>query len=406
MNGDDEIVFTPSREGLIYNEKTMASINGIRKEFLENILASIQKRLDAATTHAEAVKIMDKIRTEYSNSSILGNVTWKGLVVPPMRSYVFDTHGGRIRGLQWLPGAYRNSVRGRVDIVYGAYVVYGYPYIDQSTVSSTNKRKVRQYFTDKGLGLNAIYFVNSPQELLDNVWFDNDRLIDWKDIAAIKLNTQPRSYGGGGVKYEGGYDVFVNGYWRVETVPDDAKILYVPIKELDEWEHTFSFLKKHDPDLTIIKVGANRLPKFLRDRPKAKQISVKMLLDILDRTWDTLTDTEKDYMVRRNNFGYDYSLSYSKDLADHVDDPMIKRIARLNKDGNTKKVEEVIALANMKPQVMNRHNTRIAAHAKTTDIHKWDLQTAYPLIRNGYSGRRDDAILYINAKYNANKEKK
>lgn len=269
MNGDDEVVFTPSREGLIYNGITKNSLMGIREEYTSTLKVHIKSMIENADSHYAAWKMRNTMIKEYGVKMVEG-VQYKGLDFP--NNLLNMSTGVYFRSTHWHPGRARNSVNGGMQtgmdtLDQAAMVIVGYA---GTGVSSANKARIRQYAREKGITILAGHYgsnivLTSETTLPGAPWTDKFPVHKWKDILAATKSEKVAS-SGGGFSYEGRYDVYntSTGGFEVDDVPAGAKVLYYSPADASHKSNFLDRILEIDPDVVIIEATANRHAKIAR----------------------------------------------------------------------------------------------------------------------------------------------
>ena len=204
MGGSDEVVFSPSRESLIYDDLTNATLEGLKKEYNDNLQKTLQATIDACADRSEALKTALQFKEDYS-SSLPFTLNYKGAALPDVeapflwdegsataaRSYGYTRDAKGNYGTFWYPNRTRNSVYNGVfgNYVHAKTIIFNAP----SSITSMHKRKIRQYASDNSRALGDTFFIRAPKEKVTNhEWFEH-RMIDWNEINKIKFKSASRA---------------------------------------------------------------------------------------------------------------------------------------------------------------------------------------------------------------------
>ena len=307
----------PSREALVDGTGTEKAAAEIAARIPGKILAAVQRDVDTATSHADALRIAIDGKQKYGVD--LSLLTYRGTALPTEYT---DT--GRTNGVKYAEGRNVNlSTGGRYS--YGN-VAYGVERWNDTTwitgftpekFSGPQRNKVWIWEDEQGLARSKRVVLcadNGPQ----TPFVDKARVIDWQTIKKIKL---PKS-GGANTRLSGSYDALTEDGFAYEVAAEDIRdgepLFYSGHNQAGLYKDLVSDLDKY----TIVQMPDTRVAKFLRMFPKAKPIAGEAQ-GAYDR-WHAKQNTNllKALVVRRHWSKLPRSFDPSK-----VDDPEIKRLA-------------------------------------------------------------------------------
>ena len=345
MNGEDEVVFTPSREGLQYVEKTKKSLKGLAEEVDSNAMVGLQAEVDAATTPEEAFKVRGNIMSRFaftSYQSQLQSLTYKGeemLAPGAYFSYKDDKNEDSRNVILWKTTYHRYAVQtgstaGVRDV---SWIIVNYP--SKTGVSGQHKRKIKHYirsqdYLGKSLG-NAIILINRPKSAInDSKWFDS-KIIDWNDIPTIRID--PVGYSGGGRASENG------GYMTIDPatmsqsirhdVAHDATVVYWTKADRSPSQAELQIIARHLPNVVFVETPRNRHDKLERSFKNAVEYYTARAKAI-KLVQNAMTDHDWAVLASKTS-GNRYSVTghrvkkIAKILGDDLDKVLDKRLAEL-----------------------------------------------------------------------------
>ena len=321
MNGDDEVVFTPNREALIYNPITTNAISGLQEEFNEYFKDFLSSALDACKDHMEAYQKYNEFTRTYGRG-ILEGITYKGDDFIQDHLFVETDDGSHVnaRCLNWKPNRSRNSVRGEsmsITMLQNASVIITGYKGSSGGVSSDHKRRIKDWAVSNGLSINGGYYSSvvlfKEDVLPGGVWTKHFQTYKWADI--MKATRKERESSGTGFSYGEAYDVYnpdTNCY-EVDTIDNpDAKVLYYTPASHYVPNDLAKRICEMDEDIVIVSATANRHGKLKRLYPNAEYIYVnKYMKEIGEQQFEELTDEDKETLLYRHMYEeYYYNNDY------------------------------------------------------------------------------------------------
>lgn len=284
MNGRDEVTFTPSREGLIYNGVTKSAVVNLRNEYQKKIREHVESSIASAKDFHEAFEKSKTLRNSYS---WLGNtVKWNGLELSDFHivdEREHDKNGNPVRAsfLRWdFEGTYR-PVKSDYPMNYSQIVnehyiiITGYP--AKKTVSTANKERIKEYlydikkWTQRGRAYYTQVYFTDMTEITNEHIFDADKhkIAKWSDVLVKtrepNINTAPKVAG----KYHC-WDSTQGGFVLRPVREDEKIIFWTPARNevKPKLEHVKD-IAKNMPEYTMIQDNANRHGKLKKDFPTA-----------------------------------------------------------------------------------------------------------------------------------------
>lgn len=392
MNTYDEVVFTPSREGLIYAAQTNSTVEMLRAEYRTAVTKNIKDTMDNATTFSEAFSAYREFERTY-HSTLLTGLKFQGQSMPAGNIRISSGAGTTVTACAtiWNTNSYRYSVQSNRELSYesvmSALIITNYP--STSGVSGPNKAKVKAYRSDNDIkGNNVIFVTDGVTPGLP--WTADAKVVDWSIIKAIRLSVQNSRYAG--KSYGGGYDVFDSavGYYSLthDLVKTDEVVYYSKAKNRDSSymsSYDREFIEAYIPDVKIVECGLNRHEKLVRLFPKAmtpaqaKARVAKMVVASL-----TPQELEQIRVQSVRHLDYLSRIDYTM-----INDPELSRALEVHR---MKETPGTKAFAKIPATDRDALLDKIGAHKIKDITHR------YPLLTWDTS-RSVDYVIYINAKY-------
>jgi len=386
------VYFTPSRESLMFNDTTKATIEIVKDRVKTELEAAIQKQINDATTARDAMILVrdagtmgyGKIEAKFQNKDI-------------PREYKFDDRIIVLTGVK----EYRRKDWDKYETVGLSTILdsvffYGY---DSDSWSPYKRQKLEQWIEKQGENYdrpkNYVLLNHIPRDL--RFWLRKDQIEAWADPDAEKIVREKTMVGNSwNQRPSGSYSGYVNGVFEDIIEADEidtSKPLFYYKQDKSAWGHepTVEIIKVLEKDATIIRLAKNRINKFLRDFPMAQEVDEYNKQ--AQANWHkSLTEDEKIYLHYENNYNSSQSIPSFLD-ADKIDDPELKRVVRIRKS-NPKKLMELNRLFDEAPKFSFKDPSEkyplLAAAA-----HKW-------YYRSSVSDKDETHLyLYINAAYAA-----
>lgn len=278
------VAFQPNREYLHYTPKTISALNGLKEEYRENLVKTVQKEVDEQPTRLEAIKKFNSWRRLMRNEDMSINpadITYQG---EAMKFGVYLDY-------QWIHGRGIFPVdrreRNIVDLET-AVIVYGF---ESDKLTPYQKQKLNLWASENGHFAPVFYFC---KEVPGDGWLDDITQVKWETITSIKISRGPKGPRQPKAKPE--YDIYCNGKFSTVTDLDTAKPILYSTKT--DWKQVTAEGNRSQPALPEIQfvfVGLNRRDKFLKAFPSAKPLR-DGLKEQVQIYIDNLTETQKSHL--------------------------------------------------------------------------------------------------------------
>lgn len=346
MNSSDEIVFTPAREGLIYNGITNASLKGIREEYNASLFDYIKTEVEAQESFIDAYKMYSDFKNKYRNLDLRA-IQYNSLSL--VSQFLKYDDGTVMQALTWVPGRTRSAVstqRVSVDTIANSsgLIISGYKGVG---VSSDHKRRIKQYAREiaekpleKGY-YSPLVILFSGDSMPDTERTEGFQTTSWKDILdATKPEKVARAISG--FSYDGAYNVWVEGYgWDVLDLEDGDDVLYYSTHKQYMSADIRDRIIKENPDIKIVQANANRHKKLVRLHPTAVRFeSYKWEQKFTDEdfaklTADDLENLKTKFIYEEGYNRWSYRSSFLQAIKDkyvsEIADPELRNLATLYK---------------------------------------------------------------------------
>jgi hypothetical protein len=355
MNGKDEVVFTPSREGLIYNAITKSAVVNLRNEYQAKIREHVNNALTNAKSYHEAYDRYQEYNGKYR--WLASSVSWKG--IPLSNFQIMDPKGviddkgntkpGRAMFIRYNPNSTYRPVSNGEYLSYSQVrnseyiVVLGFP--ARKTISAGNKERIKEFFHDieqiiprNRYSYKNIYFTHLT-ELTNNEVFDYkaDHIYKWSDILAVTREPAVAQ-----TKTAGRYHCYdkATGHFTLRDVKEDEKIIFwSPARDAYKPKDAYVVdIANTMPQYTMIADNANRHEKIKKDfkdaqdwykfAPTYEQMVAKRDFDKLDAEF-----FEHYYIASNVNRSRDLQIDrwggLSRDISGALDRLLDKEYARI-----------------------------------------------------------------------------
>jgi len=354
MNGRDEVTFTPSREGLIYNGVTKSAVVNLRNEYQNTIREHVEKSIAGAKDYHEAYERSKEMRKKYT--WLNNSVKWNGMELSNFAIMDPDKHDSNgnptyAEFIRWhFEGTYR-PVQAGYTLSYESVmkneviVITGYP--AKKTISTANKARISEYMYDikkwavKGAYHYFYVYLTDKSEITNGHIFDADehRVVKWSDVLTQtrepNITVAPKVAG----RYHC-YDAS-QGKFVLRPVKSDEKIIFWTgardgIKP--KYEHVRD-IAKNMPEYTMVEDNANRHAKLRKDFPTAQPwwkfrttyeaFVAKRDFDNLDAAYFEHYYVNSNIPNRQLGLPWGTSLKAIQSALDKLDDKEYASIARM-----------------------------------------------------------------------------
>ena len=394
--GIGDVAFVPSREALKLNDpQTKAKI----QEILQREKVEKQAALLALVAEAPDAPEAARIAKEARKIGLKEEAVWQGKPVPDALKLEGAklTVGSVVRKDRDKGfGEVRSIPNGTPTFWLGGFPNPKFtPYKRQKLDQWWRKNRDRLVPEGEAAPVDFVIAPEVPQEIRD--WIPEGRILPWAQVEAEKISKpkQEREDADGRPKKpQGTYPAYSGGGGRGDhdpaDVPVDKLFYYVGSAAWNAYRHddVDQILRSVEGAFVFV-LAQNRLPKFLRDNPAAREISAFVKAQAED--WlDSLTDDDLLALSMNGNTpGIIRDLDVSR-----VDDPELAKVAAA-----AARHDEVQALRSaysrwVRPEVPKPH----------------DVSVKYPLMDgldfHHFHGRtpHDHVYLYINAAHAAREE--
>lgn len=311
--------FPPPRESLMDTKTTRESIEMIQNVFSSHVNLVIQKEIDACQTPGGALRVMMEWRKVLDGRTHTKTFSYRGNDVPEFiqgRFCVTSQDSYKLSSHNWF-----NQVA--TEYVASALFVKNYK---PTGFTASHKKKLNLYQEQNGLDFNN--YVLADAEFTDQ-WFEGATIVDWAEISKLKIPTKRRYSRTGVAKPTGSYKkAYVNGQY-VDTLVaadiDTSKPIFYTTGEVF-FNCSHEAIATHKPGgFTYVFLTPNRVNKFCRDFPKAKEPN-EFLRKLVERKAKKITREDMYLEAVRQN-ARRTCLEYID--ADRVLDPAIKHAREL-----------------------------------------------------------------------------
>jgi len=324
MNGADEVVFTPSRESLVYDPITTNSIAGLEEEYNEAILKFIQDEIDGQKNHRKALKRALELREQFGRKFLPSKFTYKGEECNTYANFVYDeARDGKVvkvtrRYVEFRPSRSRNAVSRETNgysienMLQKTLIIVGY---NKHSISADHKLRIRTYMDAKGMNR---HMWSSVVMLLPEAAIDWDNFaasithVKWSDVMAATKVTAARNV----TERDGSYDVLQkgDGWYQEEDIESTDNIHYY--LSGDYGKHgigpgALNDLFKYEPDAKVVCIRTTQEAKLKRLYPNAKVLNtVPYAKRVANEVWDAMTKEQIEAIRIRKvypTFTYSYN---------------------------------------------------------------------------------------------------
>lgn len=284
-----EVQFTPSREELQTTTKTIETLKKYRELLVEQMVPKIQAEVDACTSYTQAYhKAQSNMSSVFSGTLVgrVGALTYKGEPVPEDLKNSFE-----MKSIRWnMEGS--KSVKSQGTIVSPTADSLYIKNYDPSRFTKVHAAKLDAYLEQEKIDLDRpntgrIIIRCDDEDLLK--WYDECVIIDWKDVAPIKVSLPVTSQEKKEKKWEG----MGGGQEYGKHIPDITKKIYFCSKSHLSGRNFYSGRLKEfvDDDTQLFMVTDSERPKFKKKYPTAKHLT-DWYGDKINELLSELTDEE------------------------------------------------------------------------------------------------------------------
>lgn len=371
--GMGDVNFTPNREALHYTPRTEETLGKLSSRVSEGLRKSAQSEIDKCSTHYEAM-----IAAQHWHRIAQGRqYTYRGIEIP--RVFKEDC---------WVynPNAYRYvmSRESRLDVstLTNSLQVTGY---ENEQVSSTVRRKVKQYLADNSIGVKYVIFV---KDRVGGKWTEGLPSADYSVIKAIRLNNGPRAKGRSvGEPVRCWVDGKIASH-PVDQVPGKAKVLFSPAQDVSGRDLVAAL----GSDITFVELAKNRWDKFMRENTGTKSID-DALKEALNKIVNDMSMSDRLFIS-----GARYRLDCLKGLDDsRIEDPDLAAVVRgVNANKNREFISRYRYVANAMSAI------DIAVPTVKSGVE--GVLDKYPLLKYDGDADREHIYNYVNHFYKESKQ--
>ena len=374
--------FVPSREALAETKATKDTRATIKARVEREKYPALTKYIESASTKAEAMK---RAREAQSIGLNRQNCTWRGQVVP-----VRFTNGPYtvVHGVKrW--GDKDCKPVAEIDSSNDIRWVLNFP-VDAKDFTKVKRLKLEAWQEQEEVETPQYWIMVRSNSLhpSDAPWIDNERVHDWNDIDAMVVTQRkaPRRDG----RPSGSYDGYVGGV-RTSVIKaediDTSKPLFYYIGY--RYSVPSGAFLMDSPNTTVVRLPSNRVEKFQRDFPMAREIN-QACREVAQAWLKTVSEgTLEAYAAQSTTEG-----SFASELdASRIDDPELARYIRVAK------------------QDLTSFKNQVRMYSKWVAIPRKEIANPftdkYPLVsflRYLPPGQHNHLYLYLNAAYAAGKE--
>lgn len=390
------VSFVPSREALMDSERTKKTLENIKREFQAAAIRAVQRDVDAASSHSEALTAFVKARDALPRDAQPDPSTlkFKGESLPEFPELMGSNQLANA-GYKYSTGKRKPNL---ATLAEGIWVT-GY---DNDNFTGGQREKLKLYLIHE-LGQPDGYdttkrplFLTPDATFPHDKWVPKDLQFEWETVRKWKIpgNVQ---VGGYGIK------VITGSYWTYR--PDIAGTSEVAASDLPSdhlyWIRSGKYdggnwwatIRKEDPKATLVLLSVNRIDKFKRDLPHAK--NAKEAMGELVRA--RIKKLPADHRLAMNVYKPD-EISRLKTVRNDLDDPALKRVVKLavvavNQRSTLRQIRE------------DAQRWAVQLPAATDEPALETVRKRYPLIYAvSYAAPAEDLRLYANAAYAARKK--
>lgn len=376
------VSFTPSREALQMNAQTKNTLVYVQDRMNKEKETAIARLIDEAPNPQEAVKVaIDAQRIGYKQPPM-----YKGKPVPLATTRADgDTPFVVVHGQK-----YRRSKNWSKDKTLGAtmwqkgFWLTGY---ESADFTAYKRQKIDQWLSEKGLSTPEFFILTKECPIPE--WVDPATIHPWNEVAAQKIvrETQKRYDG----RPTGSYEGYLATKWQSVIEAKDIDTTKPVFWLAKEWDYGSNrkIIDHNYPDATVVRLGLNRINKFKRDFPMAKE--VREHSKELAEAWRNKLSSEQVVSIHLSTSGeIDELKHFDPEL---INDPQLKSIVSMSK------VRDTILIGEHK-----LYNNWVTLPDWKNPFNEYKLLTScssYDIMKADF---REHCYLYLNAVYAAKQE--
>jgi hypothetical protein len=411
-----EVNFVPSREALLFNTKTKATIEKVNSRIETEASNAITKQVEGADSKPEALAVYNrfynifrgkfKIEATYKDKSIPQEMNapltgkkykdYRGEMIDQRQDFMVvkssANKGYREKGWHRM-NAYPSSLWGKTLFIRG---------YDGADFSPYKRKKMDQWVEElnaAGTPVPEYDTVVFTSKVPEHHWIEKGRIFNWNDIKDQKIVRENVKKQDG--RLSGSYEGFVDGAWKHEIEAKDIDttnpVIYAE-KNHGYNNSAFEIVKREtNGKFTFVQIGSNRVAKFLRDFPTAT--TIHEYAKKLATAWEkTLTDDDKLHLhiVNTDTSAYGSTgLSNLTKLKDDLEDEDLR--------------DAIHHVQNKRTKLINSYN-RFNGFVDLNDV-KWDnplekytLLQSFRVYGTMTEMQKQHITLYINAVHAAGQE--
>lgn len=241
-----DVNFTPNREALYYTPRTEAALRDIAAKMQSGLVSAAQREIDKCATHYDAM--MDA--QHWRRLVRVGSLTYKGVEIPT--SFTGEGWNYNLSAHRYAMSSFKNYID--ISTMNKSLQVTGY---ENETVSTTVRKKVRQYISDNDLQVSRVLFV---KERMGGRWTKGLPVVDYSVIKAIKLNRNKKANGRPAGEPISFYKNGTQDRADINLIPGNKKVVYSSAQELSG-----RVMSETMPDYTFVMLNKNRWDKYMRE---------------------------------------------------------------------------------------------------------------------------------------------
>jgi hypothetical protein len=264
--------FAPSREALEFTARTSQALERIAQEVKAQLSDAAKRTVAAAPSAPEAFKLRRELEWALSEP-----VFYRGEPVPESIALPAGSAGTPAQSYRYTKKTMATSTKG-----YGQGLIFVTDYAEAS-LTVTQKKKMLRWKEQNSRSETHFMLIDGP---FTTKWIDSAQFVSWRDIQAIKLPKRPRSVSGASGRLAGSYDLVVRGassaavgypsdgqIYRASEIAADKIAMNLPVFYFRGNSFTGRKLAGDfsSKDFTLFCLPANRIDKFVRDNPNARE---------------------------------------------------------------------------------------------------------------------------------------